>query len=48
LLALRNTGPGVDTAPVLRALHERAAREKLSAKDIKASIRSWRPDPFRT
>jgi hypothetical protein len=32
----------------LGALIERAAREKLSAKDIKASIRNWRPDPHRT
>jgi hypothetical protein len=29
-------------------LLERAAREKLSPKDIKASIRIWRPDPYRT
>jgi hypothetical protein len=29
-------------------LLERAARENLSPKDIKASIRTWRPDPFRT
>lgn len=32
----------------LGALLERAARENLSAKDIKASIKSWRPDPYRT
>ncbi len=32
----------------LGALLERAAREDLSAKDIKASIRTWRPDPYRT
>jgi hypothetical protein len=30
------------------ALLERAARENLSPKDIKASIRTWRPDPHRT
>lgn len=29
-------------------LLERAAREELSPKDIKASIRTWRPDPYRT
>lgn len=32
----------------LGALIERAAREQLSPKDIKASIRGWRPDPHRT
>jgi len=32
----------------LGALLERAVRENLSPKDIKASIRAWRPDPFRT
>jgi len=32
----------------LGALLERAARENLSPKDIKASIRTWRPDPYRT
>ena len=32
----------------LGALLERAARENLSPKDIKASIRTWRPDPHRT
>lgn len=32
----------------LGALLERAVREKLSPKDIKASIRTWRPDPYRT
>jgi hypothetical protein len=26
----------------------RAARENLSPRDIKASIRTWRPDPHRT
>lgn len=26
----------------------RAAHENLSPKDIKASIRTWRPDPYRT
>ena len=30
------------------ALLERAAREHLSPKDIKAAIRTWRPDPYRT
>ena len=30
------------------ALLERAARENLSPQDIKASIRTWRPDPYRT
>lgn len=30
------------------ALLERAARENLPPKDIKASIRTWRPDPHRT
>ena len=30
------------------ALLERAARENLSPRDIKASIRTWRPDPYRT
>lgn len=29
-------------------LLERAARENLSPKDIKASIRTWRPDSHRT
>jgi hypothetical protein len=29
-------------------LLERAVRENLSPKDIKASIRTWRPDPHRT
>ena len=32
----------------LGALLERAAREKLAPKDIKAAIRTWRPDPYRT
>jgi hypothetical protein len=32
----------------LGSLLERAVREKLSPKDIKASIRTWRPDPYRT
>ena len=32
----------------LGPLLERAARESLSPKDIKASIRTWRPDPYRT
>jgi len=32
----------------LGALLERAVREKLSPNDIKASIRTWRPDPHRT
>jgi len=30
------------------SLLERAARENLTPKDIKASIRTWRPDPYRT
>jgi hypothetical protein len=30
------------------ALLERAARENLSPRDIKASIRTWRPDLHRT
>jgi hypothetical protein len=30
------------------ALLERAVRENLSPEDIKASIRTWRPDPYRT
>lgn len=30
------------------ALLERAARENLPPRDIKASIRTWRPDPHRT
>lgn len=29
-------------------LLERAAREDLSPRDIKAAIRTWRPDPHRT
>lgn len=32
----------------LGALLERAAREQLTPKDIKASIRTWRSDPYRT
>jgi hypothetical protein len=32
----------------LGPLLERAFRENLSPKDIKASIRTWRPDPYRT
>jgi hypothetical protein len=32
----------------LGPLLERAARENLSPKDIKAAIRTWRPDPYRT
>jgi hypothetical protein len=32
----------------LGALLERAARESLSPKDIKASIKTWRPDLHRT
>jgi len=32
----------------LGALLERAAREGLAPKDIKAAIRTWRPDPDRT
>ena len=34
--------------PELGALLERAARENLTPKDIKASIRTWRPDLHRT
>ncbi len=30
------------------SLLERAARENLPPQDIKASIRTWRPDPYRT
>ena len=30
------------------ALLERAARENLSPKDIKAAVKSWRPDRYRT
>ena len=30
------------------ALLERAARENLQPKDIKASIKTWRPDVYRT
>jgi hypothetical protein len=30
------------------ALLERAARENLAPKDIKASIKTWRADPYRT
>jgi hypothetical protein len=32
----------------LGALLERAARENLAPKAIKAAIRTWRPDPYRT
>lgn len=32
----------------LGSLLERAVRDNLSPKDIKASIRTWRPDYFRT
>ncbi|MGE0865041.1 MAG: DUF6526 family protein [Vicinamibacterales bacterium] len=32
----------------LGGLLERAARENLDPKSIKASIRTWRPDPYRT
>ena len=32
----------------LGALLERAARENLSPKDIKASVKNWRPDLHRT
>ena len=32
----------------LGGLLERAARENLSPKDIKASIKTWRPDLYRT
>lgn len=34
--------------PELGPLLERAARDHLSPKDIKAAIRTWRPDPYRT
>ena len=30
------------------ALLERAARENLSPKDIKAAVKNWRPDLYRT
>ena len=32
----------------LGPLLEKAVRENLSPKDIKASIKTWRPDPYRT
>jgi len=32
----------------LGGLLERAAKESLAPDDIKAAIRSWRPDPYRT
>ena len=32
----------------LGALLDRAARENLSASEIKAAVKVWRPDPFRT
>ena len=32
----------------LGALLERAARDGMAPKDIKAAIRTWRPDPHRT
>jgi hypothetical protein len=32
----------------LGSLLERAVRENLSPRDIKGSIRSWRPDLYRT
>ncbi len=32
----------------LGALLERAARENMEPKAIKAAIRTWRPDPYRT
>lgn len=32
----------------LGSLLERASRENLKPKDIKAAIRTWRPDPYRT
>ena len=32
----------------LGSLLERAVRENLSPRDIKASIRTWRPDWYRT
>jgi hypothetical protein len=32
----------------LGSLLDRAVRENLTPRDIKASIRTWRPDPYRT
>ena len=32
----------------LGTLLDRAVRENLSPKDIKAAIKTWRPDPYRT
>lgn len=32
----------------LGALVDRAVREKMAPKDIKAAIKNWRPDPYRT
>lgn len=32
----------------LGGLLERAVRDNLSPKDIKAAIKTWRPDPYRT
>ena len=32
----------------LGALLDRAVRENLAPKDIKAAIKTWRPDPYRT
>jgi len=32
----------------LGGLLERAVRENLSPKDIKAAVKTWRPDPYRT
>ena len=32
----------------LGALLDRAVRENMTAKDIKAAVKTWRPDPYRT
>jgi len=32
----------------LGALLDRAVRENMAPKDIKAAIKTWRPDPYRT
>ena len=32
----------------LGSLLDRAVRENMAPKDIKASIKTWRPDPYRT
>ena len=43
IVALR-FAPDEELGPLL----EKAVRENLSPKDIKASIKTWRPDPYRT